>query len=638
MQTVFDLARALDQQKQAIRSVVSMTCPNVTVIFKSTGACTDGKTIWLPETRALLRVTMSAEEITDMQTYMCYVWGAAWHEIAHCLWTDFDVLSTKHYTAKKPLQHCTNLYEDIRVNNVLVNTYKGCSTYLQNTYNYIFNKAYKRYSENKPSIFVQILLAISYRARYGVGYKKTSIWRMFEKRVRRFVVKTRKLHDKVKNDISSTTEAIQCAKTLLRLIKLEGFDTPEDEKNTGDSENPQDAINDDKTEHTTQHKTNYVDSDDANDDDTADAVGVSVDNDEDVNSNQTTTDTDTFAVTEKDTELLDGSAFISADTREAITGNASLCYVNYNSTDSPVYKVWTTENDDVTIKDGEDALWLAQYITRKNQYVVRSDAAQQLISALTTRKNAPILRDQPEGDLDDDNLSALVSRTSNDVFKAEATTVSFATSVEISVDCSGSMYSRIDRIRNLILDLTSSLEKTEFKFAVNVWSSGPASQALTVYRAADRQTRKAFSRFGSIWFKVLKDYAAPVFKQHRIMGIHARQNSYDAESLMLSATRLLSTNSTRRILILFVDGEPTPPDTGIPDLVHTSIKTQQKALHDVVAWIRKQAIELLVFSLDAPNVVRYYDEACVVNVSDADDFGAVVLPKIKKILLSPTRK
>ena len=93
----------------------------LSIVFKGTVPCTDGKTIWLPSCSNL-----SDELMSQMHGYLD-------HEVAHCLFTEFPEMKTGLLRDKRAEFHKSlfNACEDERIERLIILEYPGCRVNLK---------------------------------------------------------------------------------------------------------------------------------------------------------------------------------------------------------------------------------------------------------------------------------------------------------------------------------------------------------------------------------------------------------------------------------------------------------------------------------------------------------------------------
>lgn len=93
---------------------------NIKISDTSEDSYTDGKNI----------VIKSMKEITNNYDRLDMIFGLAFHEVSHCLFTDFKYGKAKHIYVNPLLQHIVNLLEDEEIENRIVKRHSGYGKYL----------------------------------------------------------------------------------------------------------------------------------------------------------------------------------------------------------------------------------------------------------------------------------------------------------------------------------------------------------------------------------------------------------------------------------------------------------------------------------------------------------------------------
>lgn len=93
---------------------------NIKISDNSEDSYTDGKNI----------VIESMKEITNNYDRLDMIFGLAFHEVAHCLFTDFKYEKNKHIFLNPILKHIANLLEDEEIENRIVKRHSGYGKYI----------------------------------------------------------------------------------------------------------------------------------------------------------------------------------------------------------------------------------------------------------------------------------------------------------------------------------------------------------------------------------------------------------------------------------------------------------------------------------------------------------------------------
>lgn len=608
-----------DQLKVSLAGLCRMfTQRNVRVVFQGKMACTDGNVVVLPEIKSLVKAgPMTQEDIDRALAYMQALKGLVWHEGGHVRYTTMSEFP-KHYGPTLPLHRCTNLYEDLRIEEAVVRDYPGARSDLD--YIYKFYSAEKAADDTyKPSKFYQILDGIIIQQKLGADYKLNPLWRRLHKRVRKFVISVRKLSAQAKT-CRDTRAVKKLARKLLKLIKREFILEKEEDKKEEEKKEAQAADESSSSEDVTaEHVPGFAD------------IKMLED--------MEPVDPNTFFARSGDEADPNIGGLIEKAVEKTIAETAT--YLNWNGTPDIPYMVYTTKNDRVgPVTTEEDRLLktedAAKYVAISSGY---AKMITRLRAAFTAETKTRYLSGRDSGDEIDD-MSGLVTRTTKDVFaEIVGSKTMRSTAVELSVDCSGSMslnrggLQRIEKARILCLVMAKVLENTPVKLSIVGWSTGSHTEAQNLYNRADPSTRDAYARYGALDIRVIKEFNEPLAK-HRIMALKPRGNSYDAESVRFSVARLKSTPAKRRILMLLVDGCPQPPDS------HKYAQAyQQQELKKAVIEAR-QSVELIVFSIDSPNAAVYYDDGerqeSFLTIDGQTDMVKIISERLPRVLLRGT--
>lgn len=597
------------------------TQQNVRVVFQGKTPCTDGHVVILPEIRSLIKAgPMTQEEIDRALAYMKALKGLVWHEGGHVRYTTWSELP-RHYGPTLPLHRCTNLYEDIRMEEAVIRDYPGARPDLD--YVYTFYTAEKAASADyKPSKFYQVLDGIILQQKVA-GYKTNPLWLRLHKRVRKFVHATRKLSAQAKT-AQDTRTAKKLARKLLKMIRREFIVEKDEDEKKEEEKTTQDESSSDES---AQPKDGVVQNPGF-----ADVSAL-----EDV----TPVDPQTFFVEDKDATAPNIGGLVESEVEKNVEETAT--YLNYTGVHDAPYMVYTTKNDRIGPISHEEDHQLKTEDFQK--YVELAGGYARLVSklrsAFVAETKTRFVSGIDSGEEIDD-MAGLTLRTTRDVFaEYQGRNTMRSTAVELSVDCSGSMSTsrgglqRIEKARILCLVLAKVLESTPVQLSIVGWSTGPYTQARAIYDRADPATRDAYARFGSLDIRVVKEFTEPLHR-HRIMALKPRGNSYDAESLRFSVARLQRTTAKRRILMLLVDGCPTPPDGH-----KYALPLQQQELKKAVKEAR-QSVELIVFSIDSPNAAVYYDDGerkeSFLTIDGQTDLVKIITERLPRVLLRGNTK
>lgn len=103
---------------------------NIKISDTTEDSYTDGKNI----------VIKSMKEITNNYDRLDMIFGIAFHEISHCLFTDFKYGKSKHIFSNPLLHHIENILEDEEIENRIVKKHSGYGKYLAKVKYELFGK------------------------------------------------------------------------------------------------------------------------------------------------------------------------------------------------------------------------------------------------------------------------------------------------------------------------------------------------------------------------------------------------------------------------------------------------------------------------------------------------------------------
>jgi cobalamin biosynthesis protein CobT len=113
----------------------------------------------------------------------------------------------------------------------------------------------------------------------------------------------------------------------------------------------------------------------------------------------------------------------------------------------------------------------------------------------------------------------------------------------------------------------------------------------------------------------------------RVLHMHAEENNYDAESVLLSARRLAQRKEKRKILLVMSDGIPSCDPSG------ESRAPFEAYLHRVIKEIRMTGIELIGIGINCQQVGVYYAPDFL-NVTNVSELPGVAIATLKQVLLN----
>lgn len=187
---------------------------NINVTFGGDTAYTDGNTINLPALPA--DVFLSPWEVEVFSGYLD-------HELAHIRYTDFRIFPTD-----QPLKQITNLMEDIRIENRLIQDFPGTKKYLDACGQQIEydRTALKKDAIQGPKTMASFFMEILYVYIYEV-HRDSKISYVQTRRLSEFpqFKDVQDLLDSRLPSLNNTKESVALAKDLLKIIPMGDYST-----------------------------------------------------------------------------------------------------------------------------------------------------------------------------------------------------------------------------------------------------------------------------------------------------------------------------------------------------------------------------------------------------------------------------
>lgn len=646
---------------------------NIDVIFRSGASpCTIDNKILLP----------SIPE--DASKELINVTGAfADHESAHIMYTDAYYRKSENmdrmFSDKQVEKFVLNALEDIRIENRLKKIWPGCTRNLRSMMDYMFKK-FASPSESDPSksnweatgnLFKTLISFYIYESisrddsnDFWVNYVPHEI--------RQCVLDNIDIIDRT--IAADTTEAAHdIARELMVRLNLSEFEEKKD--NSGSSKNgakPSDSQNksnskdggqssqdssdgSDSSDDTGNGSGDSDDSDDSEDedsdsssdnqddsDDSQESQNSSGDQDSDdssdsENASDSEQNGDNTVETQLNTEIVnsDGSKIQINETRKQIQEDESNCSIqeqlakdaqnSYKESSEP-YHIFSTESDKIVriepSKNDRSKFHNLERSTSNVSKVIKRKLARALLTNTYSRWET----DKSRGKINRRVLHRLVNGTSNRIFKQKGEDIYYDTAVMLAVDHSGSMSGDKAKVamQTAIL-LGDVLSQIDCSFSVVGFSTEDGYEGSQRFNAANETDRSIFSRWGSLWIGMYKDFSDIwAHKKFRVSQIdnNIRFNTYDGESVRFCARKLLERKEKRKILIWVNDGQPCPNGSDNFDVHNTFAKKVGAEIGNY--------IEMVAIGIQAPSIVDYYPNA--ININNANELGGVALNQLVKLL------
>ncbi len=148
------------------------------LVFQGTRAETDGKTIYVPELALFARSGMSPEEIAKAREFLQVTRGYVYHEGAHIMFTEFDLMPKARSARGERFAVFCNLLEDLRVEARIGSIYPGAKEALTVMRDWVWLRINEKLKDGShiPDAFMQLIYAMSLVGNYE-KYTSHAVWR-----------------------------------------------------------------------------------------------------------------------------------------------------------------------------------------------------------------------------------------------------------------------------------------------------------------------------------------------------------------------------------------------------------------------------------------------------------------------------
>ena len=672
------LTRVIENFKLGMAKFVAMFCDNygLKLVFRGTDACTDGKTIYVPELSLFSRSGMTNAEVDDAMQFLQTTRGYIYHEGAHVIFSTFTEVRAALTHGGPKFKFLVNALEDIRVEYKVSAVYPGARESLIFMNDWSSARIAKSKDEMHP--YVQVVFALMQLGALSSD-ANNDLWKKLPKFAKDFAQSCTLDIEQAKH-AASTRDVLAIAKRiwsrLIAMAKEEEERAPKppktkagkaalesDEKNSGDGAEPEEAEGaEDSTDGASADGDDEAEPEEAEDTEEDSTDDASADGDdeaepEEAEDEPASASADDAEEAEEVEEAEDGEKDIlelsSDDEVKAPSLETAMHEVAERAVEAPgepgAYRVFSTENDVIGPPDGNFKTPAMHASYTKLDESVRfayGPVKRTLESLLKAQARTFYLREQEDGELDQDNLYKLALARKNPRMREQARNVFMHavktsslknTACSLLIDESGSMghsgSSRWGDSKSLLatkaaLVFAHALDSVNIPFEVLAFTSGEFRTSARMMARCTPAARRAYTRFGALQVDELKRFDQPWYAvKEQILAINGYRANYDGESVKLAAQRLMQRKESRRILFVLSDGLPGPD-------VDESEAEQCAYLHTVVREIRTTTpIELIGIGIMAIEVKEFYQPQFV-NVHNAQELPSVVISQLKAVLLN----
>lgn len=600
----------------------------INVVFRGTGACTDGKTVYLPSVKDL-----SPELIKDIN-------GFCDHEIAHCRYTDMPVIQRVPPRAREFNRSLLNALEDVRVERLMIKDYPGCEFNLEplNT-KYLVQLYGPKWNDLEWPI--RLILAITGivtddRRLPALDSHLSGMIKLCKKEIAKF------------NSVTSTEAVLEISTAITNIVfdemkrqreereaeKREAEKAPTNDKGGDDTSEPEDGDSGESEDgETSDGEGDSEDSEDSegseDSEDGAGEPGIEPSDEEGHESDEGSPIPGSSGGGLTDEEIEAGDKLMSGE-REW-EGRSLDDFVNEEiekeiketrSETRDAHIPTTTEFDkveDFTAKGDH-----AQYLELRKRVAGHTASIKKSFErSLKVIENARWRVERERGKINQRSLSNLITQSNyrtpfKELKKIDTTNVA----IELLVDLSGSMRNRMETAKMSVIAISEALSDLGFNFEVTGFTSvsdrrvKAHSRAIGVTGDHSRYNRTTES---------LLHYVFKRFGVGNMTGITTMKTSeqnVDGESVKWAAKRLADQKQKRKILMVFSDGEPA---------ADSNKSLLCKDLRDAVAMIEKSGIEVIGVGIETRSVERFYSNNIVVD--HIDELPKKAMDKLTKIIL-----
>jgi hypothetical protein len=269
----------------------------------------------------------------------------------------------------------------------------------------------------------------------------------------------------------------------------------------------------------------------------------------------------------------------------------------------------STQFDIVKTENISDGKVLSEIKTKNALELKR--AKEVINNKLKYKKKNKFNPNKEEGQLDQRSLWKLASKTDSNFFESISNKFSNEVVGSIAVDLSGSMdadESRSDLVRSIATLISEGLTSSHIKHEI-IGFHAPVSENLKSINGSNLSYNRLNNNLETVVFKKFND---PRNSGIQNIESHCTDNS-DGESLKLIGTRIKRERAKRRIIFLISDCRPY--------LSGADLSVLDQDLVNTISSLKKDKIELVVFSFDEFGKAFYGENLCVVNkLDDVIDF------------------
>lgn len=241
-----------------------------------------------------------------------------------------------------------------------------------------------------------------------------------------------------------------------------------------------------------------------------------------------------------------------------------------------------------------------------------TQALQQALRSLAKKHKKPYLR---QGKIDRKRLVAISKGLSKEVFFRVKEGIELDVAVSITIDESGSMFSKVEDTRKTAMVVCEALEAIGVPFEVTGFSTTGWGCALEDgFDRTNPVLYRHYKTFGENWGSV----------RQRIVNSSALRHNVDGEVVEYAAFRLAQRKESRKVIFSLSDG--------LPEAGHGNDREMAANLKRVCARARKAGIEVYGFGIGTDAPKGLYGEKYFVKMDGDEGMGPAFVKRVSGVV------
>ena len=583
---------------------------SINVVFKGSGAYTDGKTIYLPSIKDL-----SKELTADIN-------GFCDHEVGHCRYTTMKTLDKIPTRGRSFNFSLVNALEDVRVERLMIKDYPGCAYNLDALNTKYLTLLYDPEKFNSLEWPVQLALSITAAVTADKKIPKPNariarLLALVDPEVKKFNLA--KSTDEVLEITTAITnkifDEIAREKAAKEKAEKEKGEKVEDEDEGEGAESSDEAGDKESNEEKADDEADEADeSDEAGDEESEAGEGEAGECESESVAGEPTDEQiesgNKMMTGEKEFKAPSVDEYVNEQIKSEIKESSS----NWDHLPS------TTEYDQVIDKTGTGSH--VEYLDLRKQVSQHTASIKrQFEKTLKIVENARWQGERERGQINQRSLTNLITQPNyRTPFKQLKRVDTTNVAIQLLVDLSGSMRCRMETAKMSVIAIAEALLELGFEFEVTGFTS--VADPMVERKTREMSDSSRYNRTN----ESLRHFIFKRFGVNNLSGITEMkigQQNVDGESVRWAAKRLGEQKQKRKILMVFSDGSPAAngPDNGL----------LYKDLTESVKMIEKSGIETIGIGIQTDTVKRFYKNAVV--VSSLEDLPKKAMSELTKIIL-----